>query len=176
MCTEKYALRTWNIGLPRQASVEKTVHGEETYWLFGKEKFRVQWSAKKFILIVYWYMKEPITIDFIEKSATINYCQLFVQNLPYIILIYIVGLFFWGATQYVSALFSRISYNIWGAWSPKLLWGRGRGTVYLVYCSKGSLSSHIRRPIHTIQYRQSFFLLNAASIKIPHLLREESLT
>ena len=51
-----------------------------------KEKLQAPWSAKKVILTVFWGMKGPITIDFLEKGAVVNsasYCQLIRQNLPY---------------------------------------------------------------------------------------------
>ena len=54
---------------------------------FGKKKFRAQQSVKKVMLTVFWDMKGPITIDFLEKGATVNnasYCQLLKQRLPYL--------------------------------------------------------------------------------------------
>ena len=43
------------------------VNRVETHWLSGKRKFQVQQSVKKVRLIVFWDMKELITIDFFEK-------------------------------------------------------------------------------------------------------------
>ena len=37
-----------------------------------KNKFCTQQSVKKVMLTVFWYMKGPITIDFLEKCATVN--------------------------------------------------------------------------------------------------------
>ena len=45
-----------------------------------KKKFQAQWSVKEVMLTVFWCMKEPITIDFLEKDAT--YCPFLRQNLP----------------------------------------------------------------------------------------------
>ena len=53
-----------------------------------KKKFWAQQSGKKMMLTVFWNMKEPITIDFREKAATVNstsYCQLLRQNSPYLL-------------------------------------------------------------------------------------------
>ena len=50
-----------------------------------KKMLQVQWSVKEVTLTVFWYMKEPITIDFLEKGATVDraaYCQLLRQNSP----------------------------------------------------------------------------------------------
>ena len=62
---------------------------KKTEWKYtdtpGKKKFQVQQSLKKVMLTVFWYMKGPIDIDFLEKGATvksISYCQLL---LPYFI-------------------------------------------------------------------------------------------
>ena len=66
--------------------LKKTVQGVETYRLSGKEK--VQWSVKKMMLTVFWHMKGPIIIDFLEKDATINsvfYCEILRQNFPYLL-------------------------------------------------------------------------------------------
>ena len=49
--------------------------------------FQVLKSVKKVILTVFWQMKGPITIDFLEKGASINstsYCQL-LQHSPYLL-------------------------------------------------------------------------------------------
>ena len=53
----------------QRVSVKKRVKGVETLCLSDNEKFRVQWSEKKVMLTV---MKSSITIDFIEKGATVN--------------------------------------------------------------------------------------------------------
>ena len=45
-----------------------------------KEKFRVHWPVKKVMLKVFWGMKWPTTIDFLEKGQIvicIPYCQVF---------------------------------------------------------------------------------------------------
>ena len=36
------------------------------------KKFWVQQSLKKVMLTVFWDMKGPITVDFLEKGATVN--------------------------------------------------------------------------------------------------------
>ena len=61
------------MGLLQQAWMEKTFHGVQTYWLPGKEKkkFLTQQLVNK-MLIVFWGMKGPITINFLEKGATVN--------------------------------------------------------------------------------------------------------
>ena len=38
----------------------------------AKKMFWVQWSVKKVLLTVFWNMKGPVTIDFLEKGTTIN--------------------------------------------------------------------------------------------------------
>ena len=55
----------------------------ETHSLFGKKKFR---SEKKFMLTGIWDMKGPITMNYLEKGATVNsayYCQLLRQYFPF---------------------------------------------------------------------------------------------
>ena len=45
-------------------------------------------SVKEVMLTVFWDMKEPVTIDFLEKGAPVNnisYCQHFWENLPYLL-------------------------------------------------------------------------------------------
>ena len=52
------------------------------------KKFWVQLSVKKIMLTVFWYRKESITIDFLEKGTTVNnsfYCQLLWQYLLYLL-------------------------------------------------------------------------------------------
>lgn len=47
-----------------------------------KKKFRAQRSVKKVMLTVFWDVKGPITISFLEKGTTVNsenYCQLLQQ-------------------------------------------------------------------------------------------------
>ena len=53
-----------------------------------KKRFQTQRGAKKVMLTVFCNMKGPMTIDFVEKGATLNsasHCQLFRQNSPYIL-------------------------------------------------------------------------------------------
>ena len=55
-----------------------------------KKKFREQYSVKKVMLTVFWDMKGLITIDFLEKVATVNnasYCKLLSQNAPFQLLV-----------------------------------------------------------------------------------------
>ena len=64
------------MGLPQRASVEKTVHEMEIYWIPGAV------VTKESHVTVFWYMKEPITIDLLENGVTLNcasYCQLLKQ-------------------------------------------------------------------------------------------------
>ena len=76
----------------------KTVLGEETHRLSNKEKFPVATVCKEGHDDHFWDMKEPITLDFLEKGATVNSvsnCQLlyfiYWMTLVYIyIYIYIV--------------------------------------------------------------------------------------
>ena len=54
------------------------------------KKFWAEQSVKKVMLTVFWDMKGPITIDFLEKDATVNsasYSQLKLlrQNSPYLL-------------------------------------------------------------------------------------------
>ena len=65
--------------LPPQAWVEMTINEVETHWFFSKEAFGTPVSKKKVMLTVFLDMKGSITIDFLEKGATINgtsFCQL----------------------------------------------------------------------------------------------------
>ena len=79
MCTEKYVLvQKMLTNWPPWAWVEKTVDGVETHWLSGKKKFHAQQLTKNVMLTVFWDLKGPITIDFLEKGTTVNsasYCQ-----------------------------------------------------------------------------------------------------
>ena len=55
-----------------QIWVEKTVHWVETHWLSDKV------PDVAVMLTVFWDMKVSISIDFLEKGATINgasYCR-----------------------------------------------------------------------------------------------------
>ena len=52
---------------------------KKTFWVL---------QSVKVILTVFWDMKGPMTIDFIEKGATVNnasYCQLLWKNSPYLL-------------------------------------------------------------------------------------------
>ena len=58
---------------------------QSTEWKHMKKKFWVQQSVKKVMQTDLWNMKGPITIDFQERSATINSAsnsQCFKQNSP----------------------------------------------------------------------------------------------
>ena len=70
-----------------RAWVENTDYRLETYLPPVKKKFLEQRSVKKVILTVFWNMKEPITLDFLEKKvATINkafYCLFLRTPLPH---------------------------------------------------------------------------------------------
>ena len=60
--------------------VKMTVYGMETKWSTGEEKVL---GSKKVMLTLLWGMKGAISIDFLEKSETLNsasYCQLLWQN------------------------------------------------------------------------------------------------
>ena len=68
-----------NVALPWWAQVKKIVYAEDSP---VKEKFWVQQSVKKGLLIVFWDIKRSIIIDFIEIGATVNnasYCQFLKQ-------------------------------------------------------------------------------------------------
>ena len=50
--------------------------------------FQVQQSVKKVMLTAFWNMKGPITINFLEKGATVNSASdshLLMQNSPYLL-------------------------------------------------------------------------------------------
>ena len=72
----------------RFATIE-IVHGMETHWLsLVKKKFLAQSSVKKVILTFFWVIEGPMTIDLLEKDASVNntfYCQLCRQYLPYLL-------------------------------------------------------------------------------------------
>ena len=78
-----------NMGLLLWARVKKIVYGVKTHWLSGKEKVPgIVVSKEGHAVTIFWDMKEPITIDFLENDASINsacYCQLFWQNSPYLL-------------------------------------------------------------------------------------------
>ena len=59
-----------NIALLRQVWIKKIVHGVEKHRISSKEQ--AHWSVKNVMLRVYWDMKGPTIIEFIEKIATIN--------------------------------------------------------------------------------------------------------
>ena len=58
----------------------------EMRWLYGKVKVLGAVVSEKSHAV--WNMKGPITIDFLEKGATVNfasYCQLLRHNSPYLL-------------------------------------------------------------------------------------------
>ena len=64
-----------NIALSLWNPSWKRVHQVETHWLSSEEGH-----------VVFWDMKGPITIDFLEKAATANsssYCLFLKQNSPF---------------------------------------------------------------------------------------------
>ena len=76
-----------NIGLPLELE-SKRQSMEWKHCSQKKKKFQVQWSVKKVRLIVFWDTIRPNTINFLEKSATVNsasYCQPLKQNSPYLL-------------------------------------------------------------------------------------------
>ena len=57
-------------------------------WLTGKEKVPVSVVSKDSHAIIFWSMKESITIDFLEKGTTVNsasYCEFILQSSPYLL-------------------------------------------------------------------------------------------
>ena len=64
----KYLSNGLNFGLPQLARIEKTVHRIEIHSLV-KKMFWVQQSVKKILLTVFWGMKGPLTIDFLQKGC-----------------------------------------------------------------------------------------------------------
>ena len=76
-----------NMGLPQPTWVRKTVHGMEICWLSGKEKVPGAQSVKKVMLILFLDIKGPVSIDFLEKSATVyssSNCLILGQNSSYL--------------------------------------------------------------------------------------------
>ena len=63
MCDVSGETSGLNSGLPRW--VEKRKHTDSPV----KQMFLVQWSVKKGMLTIFWDMKVPITIDYLEKKA-----------------------------------------------------------------------------------------------------------
>ena len=58
----------------------------ETHLLSSKENFQAQQLVKKVLQTVFWNMKRSITINFLEKGATVHstsYCQLLSQYSSY---------------------------------------------------------------------------------------------
>ena len=94
MFREKYVLlkrcftHGLNISLSPWAWVEKTVHGVETCWHTGKEKFQMKRSVKKDMLTMIRDTKGLITINILEKDVIVNnasYCQVLRQNSSYLL-------------------------------------------------------------------------------------------
>ena len=61
-----------NMGLSQRAKLEKTVHNVETHRLSDKEKFTNSAVSKEGHADSVLWHKRPITIDFLEKCATVN--------------------------------------------------------------------------------------------------------
>ena len=78
-----------NMDLPLWDWVEKTVHGVEIHWLFGKEKVLGTVISKEGHADIFLrHEKKPITIDFLEKGATVknaSCCQFIWQNSSYLL-------------------------------------------------------------------------------------------
>ena len=120
MCAEKHvSVKTiftngLNMGLPelkRQSTKWKQINSPV------KKKFWVQWSLKEVMRIVFWGMKELITIDFHENRATVNtasYCQPFGQihliEWPLFIYIYISKKKFVGSKREKKVNISKYLY------------------------------------------------------------------
>ena len=95
MFTEKYVLvkemltNRLNTGLQLRVWVEKSIHEVETHWLSGKEKVLGEAvSTEDHAISISWDMKGPITIEFLEKGATVKSafsCQLLRQNYCYLL-------------------------------------------------------------------------------------------
>ena len=86
-CLSKNKKKKAKLGFAIKIFSRKTVQDSgNTFGSSVNKKFRAQQSIKEVMLIVFWDMKQLITIDFLEKSATVNctsYYQLLRQNLPY---------------------------------------------------------------------------------------------
>ena len=97
-----------------------------------KKKFNTKWSVKKVMLTVFLDMKGPITIDFLEKGATVNsasYCQFLKQYftlfLEWTSLVYLkrynsVHKKFTGSHHHISSSCRAISMDIPDPRSPPL--------------------------------------------------------
>ena len=59
-------------GLPLRAWVEETVYRVETCWLSVKKEVPGAVGSKEVILTIFWDIKGPFTIDFLETGETIN--------------------------------------------------------------------------------------------------------
>ena len=76
-----------NMGLP-QARVKKQSIELKHINSPGKEKFLAQLSIKKVMLTIFWDIKGPLIIDFIEKVVIVNrayFGKHFGQNSPYLL-------------------------------------------------------------------------------------------
>ena len=76
------------MGLQLRARSEKKIHRVETHTDSQVKKFRAQLSVNKVMLTVFWDMKGPIKIDFLEKDTIVNspsFCQLLRQNSPFLL-------------------------------------------------------------------------------------------
>ena len=72
MCLEKnvFVKKCLQMGFAVVSRTRKASNGK--YWLSSKEKLITQRSEKKAMLTVFWNIKGPITVDFLEKRATFN--------------------------------------------------------------------------------------------------------
>ena len=81
--SQKIFTNELNMVLPLQAWIKRQCMEWKRTDFPENKRFRVLYSVKLVILTVFWNMKGPITIVFLEKAATVNsasYFQLLRQN------------------------------------------------------------------------------------------------
>ena len=71
MFNQKMFTNGLNMGLPIRSLFEKIMEGKQIDSPV-KKKFRTQYSLKKFMLTIFDDMKRHISIDLLEKCATVN--------------------------------------------------------------------------------------------------------
>ena len=80
--------------------VMRSLSGKDIPWI-GKsltfqqiKKFHVQWSIKKVLLTIFWDMKGPVTIDFLEKGVTVKNASYWEHQRQY-------SFFYWMTLVYI---------------------------------------------------------------------------
>ena len=114
------------MGLPLHARVEKTVHEVETHWLSDRGKVLGTADNKEgHAVTVFWNMKGPIIIDFLEKDTIENstsYCLGKISLIYWMTLTFITAQSA-GAVEYADCISNGEApvLEFWGMWSTPLI-------------------------------------------------------